>query len=163
MATTTATALIGQAHPFGGGIHPTHFLFLTENDRPALTLYTINGGGSLARLAVWVPTVENMMEDLMLMAAALTGAQPEVATALNAACGGKPGRLELYSIGDATRTKLYALNRDLPAPGKVVLTILEDSSLVAQAARIRDYQADCELCISARAKAGVIATEVCSD
>lgn len=99
----------------------------------------------------------------MLMAAALTGTQPEVATALSAACGGKAGRLDMYSIADATRAKLYALNRDLPAPGKVVLTILEDSSLVAQAARIRDYQADCELCISARAKAGVIATEVCSD
>jgi len=86
MATTTATAMIGQAHPKGGGITPTHLLFLTEDEKPALNLYRINTAGTLSRLGTWTPTIENLIEDLMLVAGALTGAQPEVGRALEIAC-----------------------------------------------------------------------------
>jgi hypothetical protein len=160
MATTTATAMIGQGHPQNGGITPTHLLFLTENDRPALELYEIKARRTLSRLGTWTPTVENMIEDVMLMAGALTGAQPEVANALQAACGGNPARVELYCLGDTDRAELYALSRKAPIIGKIVLTVLEDSLLVEQVGRLRDYEADCELCISARAKSGWRAPEV---
>jgi hypothetical protein len=160
MATTTATAIIGEAHAQVKGITPTHLLFLTENDRPTLNLYIIKPGGALSRLGTWTPTVENMIEDLMLMAGALTGAQPEVANALEVACGGNQGRVELYCLGDVGRAELYALSRKAPITGKIVLTILEDSSLVDQVARLREYEADCELCISARAKSELCDIEV---
>lgn len=34
MATTTATIFVEHAHPYDGGINPTHFIQLTENNRP---------------------------------------------------------------------------------------------------------------------------------
>jgi hypothetical protein len=151
MATTTAAAIIGRAHPEGGGITPTHLLFLSEDNRPALNLYRIKTGGALSRLGTWTPTLENLIEDLMLMAGALTGTQPEVANALEVACGGNPGRVEVYCLGDSGRAELYALSRKTPVFGKIVLTVLEDSSLIDQVTRLRQYEADCELCVSARA------------
>lgn len=152
MATTTAAAIIGQAHPKGGGITPTHLLFLTESDLPSLSLYRIKTRGALSRLGTWTPTLENLIEDLMLMAGGLTGAQPEVANALEGACGGNPARVELYCLGDSGRAELYALSRKAPVFAKIVLTVLEDSALIDQVARLRQYEADCELCVSARAK-----------
>ena len=153
MATTTATAMIGQAHPKGGGITPTHLLFLTEDEKPALNLYRINTAGTLSRLGTWTPTIENLIEDLMLVAGALTGAQPEVGRALEiACCAGSPPGGEIYCLGDSGRAGLYALSRKAPVIGKIVLTVLEDSSLIDQVGRLREYEADCELCVSARAK-----------
>jgi hypothetical protein len=152
MATTTAQAMIGQAHPKGGGITPTHLLFLTEDEKLALDLYRINTAGTLSRLGTWTPTIENLIEDLMLVAGALTGAQPEVARALEIACAGSPRGGEINCLGDSGRAGLYALSRKAPVIGKIVLTVLEDSSLIDQVGRLREYEADCELCVSARAK-----------
>jgi hypothetical protein len=42
MASFTAQILVGSAHPYNGGIIPTHFLFLSENDRPAWILVPEN-------------------------------------------------------------------------------------------------------------------------
>ena len=35
MATLTPQILVGIPHPNHGGINPSHFLFLSENNRPA--------------------------------------------------------------------------------------------------------------------------------
>ncbi|MBX7135830.1 MAG: hypothetical protein K1X67_24445 [Fimbriimonadaceae bacterium] len=151
MATTTATAVIGHAHPSGGGINPTHVLFLTENDRPSLSLYRIKSEGSFSRLAIWIPTVENMLEDLLLMVAALTGAHRPLAQAFKAEAGSGAARFDMTTISGERRHELYASCRELPLGRKIVLSVLEDSTLVQQAARLRSFQADCELCLSTRA------------
>lgn len=41
MATTTATIFVEHAHPYDGGINPTHFIQLTENNRPFIVQLTI--------------------------------------------------------------------------------------------------------------------------
>ena len=69
MSTITAQILIGTEHPYHGGINPTHYLFLLENDRPAWILVTenITGENSSVEKIVWNPTVENMFEDALFM------------------------------------------------------------------------------------------------
>ena len=69
MSTITAQILIGTEHPYHGGVNPTHFLFLSENDRPAWILVNeniteeINGSDRI----VWNPTTDNMFEDALFM------------------------------------------------------------------------------------------------
>jgi len=60
MATITATMLVGTAHQNHGGIGPTHQLLLSENSRPAWSLHALH---SRRPLAVWTPTVRDMLED----------------------------------------------------------------------------------------------------
>jgi len=69
LATFTAQILIGTEHPYHGGINPTHFLFLSENDRPAwiLTNENITGENPDVEKIVWNPTTENMFEDALFM------------------------------------------------------------------------------------------------
>ena len=38
MATMTAQILVGNPHPYHGGINPTHKIYLSESSRPALIL-----------------------------------------------------------------------------------------------------------------------------
>ena len=42
MGTVTAQILIGSPHPNDGGIIPSHYLFLSENDRPSWSLVGAN-------------------------------------------------------------------------------------------------------------------------
>lgn len=143
-------AIIGQAHPLGGGINPAYILFLTENSRPALQLFKIRSDG-LHRRATWIPTVDNMIEDLVLMAGALTGSQPELMDTLQPMLGAGLERVEMCTLGDERRAELYRLSKKTPFRSKMVLTVLEDSSLIEQSGRICCYQVDCEICPSTRA------------
>ncbi len=59
MATVTASILVGTVHQNDGGISPTHQLLLSENSRPAWSLFSMD---SAKRRAVWIPTVEDMLE-----------------------------------------------------------------------------------------------------
>ena len=69
MATLTAQILIGTGHPYHDGINPTHYLFLSENSRPALILVEENifNEKSSTNKIIWIPTIENMFGDALLM------------------------------------------------------------------------------------------------
>jgi hypothetical protein len=157
MATTTAVAVIGRAHPYAHGIDPAYILFLTEKSGPKLQLFKIRGDG-MHRVATWIPTVDNMIEDLVLMAGTVTGNQPELMDTLHSMIGASLERVETSALGNDHRAELYELSKKSPFRSKMVLTVLEDSSLVEQSGRICCYQVDCELCLSTRA--GVIAHPV---
>lgn len=86
MATTTAKAVVGHAHPYGGGINPTHLLFLTLNNRPSLSLYPIKPEG-FQPARIRIPAVENLLEDLRPMIAALVDAQKPLAKVFKAEVG----------------------------------------------------------------------------
>jgi hypothetical protein len=72
MAALTAQILAGSPHPRHDGINPAHYLFFSENDRPAWVLVNQNifpekqSGHSKI---TWIPTIENMFEDALLMIA----------------------------------------------------------------------------------------------
>jgi len=70
MASLIAQILIGCPHPNHDRINTTHYLFLSENDRPGWVLVDQNisqeDRSSLPKIT-WIPTVENMLEDALLM------------------------------------------------------------------------------------------------
>ena len=72
MASFTAQMLIGKSHPYHGGINPTHYLFLSENSRPAWILVPQNfiyKDVVLETKITWIPTLDSILEDAFLMIA----------------------------------------------------------------------------------------------
>ncbi|WP_121661857.1 hypothetical protein [Metabacillus litoralis] len=69
MGTFTAQLLVGQAHPYEGGICGiTHTLQLSENGRPAWVLVSTNDEKDTKITKItWIPTLEHMLEDALLM------------------------------------------------------------------------------------------------
>lgn len=142
MATTTAIILIGQAHQNHSGINPTHLIRLTENDRPALILQSIEGK---EEPIIIVPTVENMVDDIYLMISVfiLKGQNPgkELQT---------KERKSIYDIlSEQERFALYEKTKDLiqTAKIKVVFNILDDSHLLSQIDIIKQYPNDFEITV----------------
>jgi hypothetical protein len=155
MSTTTAVALIGDAHPYHGGVSADYLLCLTENSRPSLQLFRLRADGQRTRLdlvAIWTPTVENMLEDvLLLIGTAVCGDSVLRAEVLSHVGADELSRLYISSLADEHRRKIYALLQKTKLNDKVVLTVLEGCTLLNQVDRLPEYDLDCELCISSRA------------
>jgi len=65
MAALTTQILIGSPHPNDGGIIPSHFLFLSEGNRPAWILVNQNIDQVEEHKhskITWIPTLENMLK-----------------------------------------------------------------------------------------------------
>jgi hypothetical protein len=72
MSTMTAQLLIGNAHPNDGGINPEFYMYLSENGVARWTIIkenifseSINNEDD--RVAQWIPTIEHMLEDALIM------------------------------------------------------------------------------------------------
>jgi hypothetical protein len=140
MATTTATILIGRAHQNNSGINPTHMIFFTENDRPAIIVKSLDWK---SEDKVVIPTIENTVDDIYLTIAVyiLNGLNPSIEL-LNS------NGDSLYDILDQEqRIKLY--NETLmffeKNRFKVVFNILHDSHLLTQLDAIKKYPNDFEV------------------
>ena len=152
MGSFTAQILIGDAHPNHGGIIPTHFLFLSENDRPAWILVNENISNQgkpkdICRI-VWIPTVEDMLEDALLMAAIHVAKNPEVIVlAKSFSSRVQQDRLELYSdLNDDQRKELYRKCRMINDFPKLVISVFEGSTVKNQLAILEKYNMDVEVC-----------------
>lgn len=143
MGTFTAQILVGQGHPYHGGILVSRQLFLSENERPAWLLY---GTGAVSRpIAAWVPTIEDMLEDGLL----LLGVHVLRCTQLKAGLRQDPARLECYGLDPAQRLSLHALCRNADWRDlKIVVSVLEGSSVLAQLEVLREYPVAREVCVS---------------
>lgn len=140
--TTTAFILIGHVHQNHGGINPTHFIRLTENNRPALILQSIDGK---EEPIIMIPTVENMVDDIYLMISVfiLKGVDPgkELQT---------KERKSLYEIlNDQERINLYEKTKSLiqTVDTKVVFNIMDGSHLLNQLDIIKEYPNDFEVTV----------------
>jgi hypothetical protein len=139
MATLTAQILVGQSHPNHGGIIPTHQLFLSENSRPAWLLNEIDSGKTIAR---WIPTLEHMLEDGIVM---ILRHVPNVqATDLTAA--DLPTDLELYEISDSKRQRMYDGLRSCQIGCKLILTVFSGSSLEQHLRVLKEISVAVEVC-----------------
>jgi len=146
MSTVTATILVGSAHQNHGGINPTHQLLLTENSRPAWSLFDMPSANPRS---VWVPTVEDMLEDGLLMVGLLVVQDAGLIAAARAFRRGYSDRVEMYDdIDESERRRLYELCRGLGPATKRVVTVLEGSSLAGQLGVLRRYQFGVEVCPS---------------
>lgn len=154
MGTFTAHALVGAPHQHHGGIVPSHRLYLSENDRPAWVLVPESAGdGSASRLGhtvTWIPTLENMLEDGLLMIAlhvVQNRAVRDVAGPLLARPPKEP--LVLYDAIDREQLpSLYELCRNSSDSYKLVLTVLPGSTIRSQLGVLDRYSMDVEVCVS---------------
>lgn len=149
MATVTAHFLIGVNDPHHGGIVPHAQLFLFENDKPVYVLDWLTTDDK-AKSFSWVPTVEHMLDDAMLMIAVhFLRAFPfkDIARKGYRPRKGKP--FEIYEDMDAkTHEDLLVATRLLPEFPKLVITVLAGSYLREHVAGIKNYSMDVELCFA---------------
>lgn len=147
MGTVTAILHVGASHPNHGGISPSHQLLLSENSRPAWTLVDLDRQDPPV---VWIPTVENMLEDGLLMAGLLALEDPGLAAAATTCFRhGYGERVELHSdIPDADRKRLHQLCRGIGPVAKVVVTVLEGSTVAGQVGVLANYGLEVEVCPS---------------
>jgi hypothetical protein len=151
MATLTAQILIGSPHPNHDGIIPTHYLFLSENDRPAWILVGQNvfdEDDTERHKKVWIPTLEDTLEDAILMIAVHVMKDPAV---IEQATGYDDRieweRVELYSdITELHRRRLHQTCRTLTDFPKLVVSAFQGSLIETQLPVLREYAMDVEVC-----------------
>ena len=151
MASLTAQILIGSPHPNDGGIIPSHYLFLSENDRPSWSLVGANisqeNGKEFSKI-VWIPTYETLIEDAVLMVAIHILKNEEIvnmATELSNKIDSE--LLELRSdLDDDQRDRLYQKCRELTEFPKMIISIFKSSSIEKQLIALENYKMEIEVC-----------------
>jgi hypothetical protein len=170
MASVTAQILIGSPHPDHDGIIPTHYLFLSENDRPAWILVGQNvfdEEDTTRHKKVWIPTLEDALEDALLMVALHVMRSPAV---LEQAIGYDDriewDRVELYAdLKQVQRRGLHRVCRTLTDFPKLAVSVFQGSLITAQLPVLEEYAMDVEVCLVAYSRlksspAGAIRSDV---
>jgi hypothetical protein len=152
MGTLTAQILVGEPHPFHHGINPTHYVFLSENDRPAWVLVGQNifkESGEGVRKITWIPTVEHMLEDALLMIAVHVCKNKQlIDLAKSFSPKVESDRMELYSDLKGThRKQLYRKCREVSHFPKVIITIFRGSTIEKQLRVLGEYKMEVEVCV----------------
>ena len=146
MSTITAQILIGSPHPYHEGIIPTHYIFLSENDRPALILVNenISGDKKNSNRKVWIPTLENTFKDVLLMIGFYVIKDKNVKANFSKFFKGKiPKYIELYKyIKKDNLQYLYRINKiaiKKITNIKIIISVF-DTSLLKKELDVKDYK-----------------------
>ena len=137
MAAYTAQIITGRGHSYDKeGIIPDETLWLSDTgDRPAWILNN----------KVWIPSIENMLEDGLLMAAVHCLEDPELVEMVNMYFT-NVNKANLYEISSEQRQILYRKNRQL-VWGKLIITVFHNSSILSQVSILENYLMDVEVCL----------------
>jgi hypothetical protein len=137
MAAYTAQIIIGRGHSYDKeGIIPDETLWLSDTgDRPAWILNKKS----------WIPSIENMLEDGLLMAAVHYLKDPELVEMVNMYFT-NVNKANLYDISNEQRQMLYRKNRQL-VWGKLIITVFHNSSILSQVSILENYLMDVEVCL----------------
>jgi hypothetical protein len=146
MGTITAQILVGGEHPNDGGISPEYSMCLFEGSRAA---WKLKKEGELTREIVWIPTVEHMLEDAILMIALYVERDEQLVVLVESKLGQKlPNRLEMYdALDEQTRTDLYEKCREISFKYKWILTAITGSHILHQLSSLKQYHAQMEVCV----------------
>jgi len=160
MSSITAQVIVGHRGNFDDGIRPAYAVFLSENDRPALLLRSIDPYGDGAREEdkdkswAWIPTTEHTLEDAILMIAVYVLRNAEVLARLSE-FGFDPARgirddrqpVELYSaFTEEQRAELYGMCRRLPEEFGLQVTVLDSSTMSHQLSCLGEYSMEVRVC-----------------
>lgn len=140
MATTTATILIGSAHPNDSGIEVKYIIELTEGSRPALIL---TDKDSNAEKKVLIPTIENMLDDVYFMIAVYLFGLKVSKKAIPANT-----IISMYDLFDKDeRAELYknVKNQMESFNLKLTFNLYQNSTLLNFIDKIKDYPLDYEI------------------
>ncbi|WP_052947585.1 hypothetical protein [Aneurinibacillus tyrosinisolvens] len=152
MATMTATILVGTAHPNDGGINPSHFLFLSENSRPAWMLVPQNiiehEYKKELKKVTWIPTLEHMLEDALVMIGLYVLKDAEIIQLFKKHFIGKNRTfISLYEdIPTSALEQMYGRMQQLTTDVKVVVSVFNGSSIMKNISIVKDYPFDIEVC-----------------
>ncbi|MGI6365541.1 MAG: hypothetical protein ACOX2G_07345 [Bacillota bacterium] len=148
MATVTAQILIGRGHPYHDGIEPSHRLYFLENTRPSLVLFPeVQGEGEPVKVT-WIPTLENALEDALLMIAIHVIKDPEIVELASQFLRSQENNwVVLYEdISPQDLEVLYQRCRALDNTFKLVVTVLRGSHIEEQLKILHQYKMDLEVC-----------------
>ncbi len=146
--------LVGRSHPNSGGINSTHYLFFSENDRSAWILVPENvfewGPERSTERIVWIPTIENALEDALLMVAIYVLEDQGIRELAGDRLPRRSNHLEVYeAFSRPLLEELYSKSRALTADYKTVLTLLNGSAIRQQLPVLEHYKMEVEVCVAA--------------
>jgi len=160
MGSLTAQILVSDAHPYHGGINPAYYLFLSENSHPAWILVNQNifeepinfrkGGRAKKIRIIWSPSIENMLEDALLMIALYVIKNQQIIDLFQKICQNSgESHLEIYEkLTGSQRDECYQECRRIENWPKIVVTVTRGSSIQDQLSELKKYSIEAELCVS---------------
>ena len=143
--------MVGKPDFLHNGIYPTHCLMLYENDRPVWVLTpTLKSPTENIKKTVWIPTVEHMLEDALLMIGIHVVKDKELTHLANKFFKHR-GRNQIWLYDDISKDDLKKLRevckKVLPKYNlKIVVAITLDSTILRQIGNLKDYKIECEVC-----------------
>lgn len=155
MGTFTAQILVGQKHSYEGGImNISHMLYLSENSRPAWILTPLHAVTEKEPIQpkriTWIPTVEHMLEDGLLMIALYVVKDRELLKlATEFIKNANKDFIELYQdVKPENLQKLYKEAKMIMSSHKIIVSVFEGASITNQLSILKDFQNDIEVCKS---------------
>lgn len=150
MGTWTAQILVGSDHPYHGGIVAHHQLFLRENDMPVWICYPMELAREGTRNKIcWIPSsVPNILKDGLLMIELHCGGSKTI-TRKARTFSKKIMDEEVYLhkiLTDEQVAELHQMVRDRGSGAKLVITVLEESTLAGQLEELNDHSFPLEVC-----------------
>lgn len=145
----TAQILIGRPHPNDDGINTTHCIYLSENSRAALLLYNhdLQYGSRGGKPIVWTPSLDNIIEDAILMIAVHVIQDEEIIQILESFGVANTKKLETYKdLLEEQRNALYQKCRDKMEIPKLIISVFYSSSLRMNLSVLKLYKMDIEVC-----------------
>lgn len=147
--TFTAQILIGNGHPYHDGIEPSHRLYLSENSRPSWILVPEPLGASPGGTKVtWIPTLENTLEDALLMIGIHVVKDPDLVEMASRYISSQENNWVVVNedVEPQDMAMLYQRCRNLDNTFKLVITVFRGSSIEEQLKVLREYKMDVEVC-----------------
>jgi len=129
---------------------PHYVIYLAENSRPSFSLNATSihqGDAEDFNQVIWVPTIENTLEDALLMIAIYLHKDQTIVKAAERYIE-ISNKVECYDIPEEGRKELYGLLNNYEFKDYIIFSIFEGSLLSNQVDRLSDYQVDGEICIS---------------
>lgn len=147
MATLRAQILVGQSHQNHGGINPTHYLYLSENSKPAWILvpeniFEDNENSEFSSRIIWIPTIDNILEDALLMIGLYVLKDEKLINMAEKYFNDfNKSKLFLYDeISKVHLKKMYNVSRELNYFYKVIITTFDKRVLNDQLHVLKNYQ-----------------------
>ena len=151
MAAITALVFVGYSHPNDGGLRPVVTIEYSEGDRPAFTFPRHSGDKrDTSSRFVLIPSLENMLDDLLMIIAYREIQDSTVVTYLDSFCNENVeqiGRLEVYKkLTPGQRTELYEHVKKINCFPKVGICLFNGSELLGTVEHIKEYTMEYEDC-----------------
>lgn len=150
MVTFTAIIMLGHSHRFHQGIAQVDYsLYLSENSRAAWMLKKenlFNEEANKEKVITWIPTPDNMLQDALLMFGLYVYQDEQLIQQAEWVFNRSIDQIrEIYIIEKAKLFPLYERAKELGEGSKLVITVLEGSTILKQLGVLSEYKMEIEV------------------